>query len=97
MVGWTSSSIARGGEIDVSIDELLPKVDVVLLESVDGRPHLAQATPCSKPASASSSTSQSPAAWLMPSKIFELSKQTKTPVFSSSSLRYYPNFRSIPH
>jgi predicted dehydrogenase len=35
-------------EIVNSIDELLPKVDVVLLESVDGRPHLAQATPVLK-------------------------------------------------
>ena len=31
-----------------SIEELLPKVDVVLLESVDGRPHLAQARPVLK-------------------------------------------------
>ena len=34
-----------GVEIVDSIDELLKKVDVVLLESVDGRPHLAQARP----------------------------------------------------
>ena len=37
-----------GVEIVGSIDELLKKVDVVLLESVDGRPHLAQATPVMK-------------------------------------------------
>src|SRR4026207_1139175 len=34
-----------GVEIVESIDALLAKVDVVLLESVDGRPHLAQVTP----------------------------------------------------
>ena len=34
-----------GVEIVDSIDELLKRVDVVLLESVDGRPHLAQARP----------------------------------------------------
>ena len=37
-----------GVEIVGSIDELLQRVDVVLLESVDGRPHLAQATPVLK-------------------------------------------------
>ena len=37
-----------GVEMVGSIDELLQKVDVVLLESVDGRPHLAQATPVLK-------------------------------------------------
>ena len=35
-------------EIVDSIEALLAKVDVVLLESVDGRPHLAQATPVLK-------------------------------------------------
>ncbi|MFP6659135.1 MAG: Gfo/Idh/MocA family oxidoreductase, partial [Pirellulales bacterium] len=34
-----------GVEIVDSIGELLKKVDVILLESVDGRPHLAQARP----------------------------------------------------
>ncbi len=34
-----------GVEIVPSIEELLKRVDVVLLESVDGRPHLEQARP----------------------------------------------------
>ena len=37
-----------GVELVDSIDALLAKVDVVLLESVDGRPHLAQVTPVLK-------------------------------------------------
>lgn len=37
-----------GVEIVASIDELLKKVDVVLLESVDGRPHREQARPVFK-------------------------------------------------
>lgn len=37
-----------GVELVASLDKLLPMVDVVLLESVDGRPHLAQATPVFK-------------------------------------------------
>ena len=49
-----------GVEIVDSIEALLEKVDVVLLESVDGRPHLAQATPVLKRANRSLSTSPSP-------------------------------------
>ena len=37
-----------GVELVDSIEALLAKVDVVLLESVDGRPHLAQVTPVLK-------------------------------------------------
>src|SRR5688572_24702842 len=45
--GFTQKLREAGVEIVGSIDELLPKVDAVLLESVDGRPHLDQARPCS--------------------------------------------------
>ena len=38
--GYTNEFKQMGIEIVPSIDELLKKVDVVLLESVDGRPHL---------------------------------------------------------
>lgn len=80
-----------GVEIVDSIDELLGKVDVVLLESVDGRPHLAQAEPVlkagkrlfiDKPLSASLDDAR---------RIAELSKQTGTPFFSSSSFRFHPD------
>src|SRR5262249_60479999 len=43
--GYTKELRDKGVEIVGSIDELLPKVDAVLLESVDGRPHLEQARP----------------------------------------------------
>src|SRR5258707_7681989 len=42
---FTSDLKAMGVEIVDSIPELLKKCDVVLLESVDGRPHLEQARP----------------------------------------------------
>ena len=48
-------------EIVSSIDELLAKVDVVLLESVDGRPHLSQVIPvlkAGKPATVTGMKSQ---------------------------------------
>jgi len=87
-----------GVEIVESIDALLAKVDVVLLESVDGRPHLAQVTPVlkakkpvfiDKPLAASLEDAR---------KIVELSKSTGTPIFSTSSVRYVgdvPQMRAI--
>jgi hypothetical protein len=80
-----------GVEIVGSIEELLKKVDVVLLESVDGRPHLAQATPVlkagkrvfiDKPLAASLEDAR---------KIVQLSKETGTPFFSCSSYRFHPD------
>lgn len=46
--GYTKQLRDMGVEIVGSVDELLPKVDAVLLESVDGRPHLEQARPVFK-------------------------------------------------
>jgi predicted dehydrogenase len=80
-----------GVEIVGSIEELLKKVDVVLLESVDGRPHLAQVTPVlkagkrvfiDKPLTASLEDAR---------RIVQLSKGTGTPFFSCSSYRFHPD------
>jgi len=88
-----------GVEIVGSIDELLKKVDAVLLESVDGRPHLAQVTPVlkagkpvfiDKPLAASLDDAR---------KIVQLSIKTGTPFFSSSSYRFHsdvPRLRDTP-
>jgi predicted dehydrogenase len=82
-------------EIVPSIEELLQKVDVVLLESVDGRPHLAQATPVfkagkrvfiDKPLAASMDDARA---------IARLSKETGTPFFSSSSYRFHADIRRL--
>jgi hypothetical protein len=77
-------------EIVDSIDELLKRVDVVLLESVDGRPHLAQARPvfqARKPVFI-----DKPVAGTLADAIavFDLARETNTPYFSSSSLRFSP-------
>jgi predicted dehydrogenase len=89
----------NGVEIVDTIDALLAKVDVVLLESVDGRPHLAQITPVlkagkrvfvDKPLAASLDDAR---------RIIELSKQTGTPFFSTSSARFHsdiPRLRDSP-
>jgi predicted dehydrogenase len=77
-------------EIVDSIDRLLEKVDVVLLESVDGRPHLEQARPVlrahkrlfiDKPVAGSLADAV---------EIYRLAREYSTPVFSSSSLRFSP-------
>ena len=84
-----------GVEIVGSIDELVSKVDVVLLESVDGRPHLAQATPVLKAKKKVFIDKPIAGSLADTLKLFALSKETGTPLFSSSSLRFYPNFRNL--
>jgi len=42
---FTQQLREKGIEIVGSIEELLPKIDAVMIESVDGRPHLEQARP----------------------------------------------------
>jgi predicted dehydrogenase len=71
-----------------SIDELLAQVDVVFLESVDGRPHLEQARPVFK--AHKPVFIDKPVAGTLADAItiFDLAHETKTPCFSSSSLRY---------
>lgn len=83
-----------GVEIVGSIEELLPKVDVVLIESVDGRPHLPQAIPVLKAGKKlfiDKPIAGSLADALM---IFDLAKKYNVPLFSSSSLRYAINLRA---
>jgi hypothetical protein len=82
-------------EIMDSIEELLKKVDVVLLESVDGRPHLQQVIPvlkAGKPVFIDKPIAGSLADCL---RIFQLAREHKVPVFSSSSLRFSPGIRRM--
>ena len=80
-----------GVEIVDSIDALLGKVDVVLLESVDGRPHLKQIEPVLK--AKKPVFIDKPVAGTLADavRIFQLAEQYGTPCFSSSSLRYSPS------
>ena len=82
----------HGVEIVDSVDALLGKVDVVLLESVDGRKHLEQAEPvlkARKPVFIDKPVAGTLADALT---IFQLAEASGTPCFSSSSLRYSPPF-----
>jgi predicted dehydrogenase len=85
----------QGVELVDSIDALLAKVDVVLLTSVDGRPHLAQVTPVfkarkpvfiDKPLAASLDDAR---------RIVQLAKETGTRFFSASSVRFHPDLARL--
>ena len=93
-IAWRGSPRSCATSIGVaivgSIDELLSQVDVVLLESVDGRPHLEQARPvfqAHKPVFIDKPVAGSLADAIA---IFDLARETGTPCFSSSSLRFSP-------
>lgn len=87
---FTADLKGMGVEIVDTIPELLKKCDVVLLESVDGRPHLEQARPVieakkllfiDKPLAGSLADAIA---------IAELAKKNDVAWFSSSSLRFGP-------
>ncbi len=77
-----------GVEIVDSIDDLLKKVDAVLLESVDGRPHLEQVLPVLKAGKRVFIDKPVAASLADALRIFAAAKEHKTPVFSSSALRF---------
>jgi WD40 repeat protein/predicted dehydrogenase len=85
---YTKDFRKRGVEIVDSIAALLPKIDVVLLETNDGRPHLEQALAvikAGKPLFIDKPIAGSLADAIA---IFEAARQYHVPVFSSSSLRF---------
>lgn len=92
---FTNQLRQMGVKIVDSIEAMLQDVDVVFLESVDGRPHFTQAKPVlearkplfiDKPMAASLTDVLS---------IFELAKKCDTPVWSASSLRYVPEYQQL--
>ncbi len=85
----------RGITIYDTIEELVKNVDAVMLESVDGRPHLEQAKPviaAGKPLFVDKPMAASLADVI---EIFRLAKEANVPCFSSSSLRYSEQFQRM--
>ena len=84
-----------GVEIAGSIKELLTKVDVIMLETNDGRLHLEQATEVLK--SGKKMFIDKPVAGSLSDAIaiYDLAKKYKTPIFSASSLRYIKGIETI--
>ena len=89
--GYTKELREKWGvEIVDSIPALCAKVDAIMVESVDGRPHLEQVRPvfaAGKPVFIDKPVAGSLRDAL---EIFRLAKEANVPCFSSSSLRYYP-------
>jgi hypothetical protein len=85
----------HGVEIVSSIDALLDKVDVVFLESNDGRPHLEQLLPCLEAGKPTFIDKPIAASLADAIRIFDASARTRVPVFSSSSLRFGKNTQAV--
>ena len=95
IAGYTEDVKKLGVEITTSIKDLLSKVDVVLLETNDGRLHLEQALEVFK--AGKRMFIDKPVAGTLSDTIaiFEASKKYKIPVFSASSLRYIKGVEAI--
>ena len=95
VAGYTQKMSEMGVEIVDSIDTLLPKVDVVILGSVDGRQHLAQVEPifkAGKPVFIDKPLAHNLKDAL---KIQALGRQYSTPWFTASALRYQKELQSV--
>jgi predicted dehydrogenase len=94
--GYTTELREKFGvKIVDSIDELCAGVDAVLLESVDGRPHLEQARPvirAGKPLFVDKPVGGSMRDVV---EIYRLARERNVPIFSSSSYRYYPGLVEV--
>jgi len=93
--GFTEQLRKMGIEIVDTIPALLQKVDAVLLESVDGRIHLQEATPviqARKPLFIDKPVAGSLADAIA---IYDLAKKHNVPVFSSSSLRFHRGIQEL--
>lgn len=93
--GYTNDMRKLGVEIVGSVEELLTRADVFMLETNDGRRHLEQALPVlkagkrlfiDKPMAASLSDALA---------IFAAADQYGVPVFSASSLRYIKGMKEV--
>lgn len=93
--GYTQQVKELGVEIVDSIDELLTRVDAVLLETNDGRPHLEQALPVLK--AGKPMFIDKPLAGTLTDAvaIFDAARKYRVPVFSSSSLRFGRNTQAV--
>jgi WD40 repeat protein len=82
-------------EIVDSIDELLKRVDVVFLETNDGRPHYEQLIPVLKAGKPCYIDKPIAGSLTDAIAIFEAARKYKVPVFSSSSLRFGRNTLAV--
>jgi predicted dehydrogenase len=95
IAGYTEEVSKMQVEIVDSIEALLTKVDVVLLETNDGRRHLEQALPVLKAGKKLFIDKPIAASLADTIKIFEAASQYKIPLFSASSLRYIKGIEAL--
>ncbi|MCM8761771.1 MAG: Gfo/Idh/MocA family oxidoreductase [Candidatus Omnitrophica bacterium] len=94
--GYKKELVEKWGiKIVSSIKQLLKEVDAVLLESVDGRRHLKEATPVIKAGKPLFIDKPLSASFKEAKKIVELAMRYNCPVFSSSSLRFDYNIVKV--
>lgn len=86
-----------GVELVNSIEELCQKVDAVLLESVDGRPHLNQVRPVLKAGKRVFIDKPFAASYADARAIVRLARAANVAFFSSSSLRFAEDVQAIRH
>ncbi|MCW3111257.1 MAG: oxidoreductase domain protein [Segetibacter sp.] len=93
--GYIEEVKKLGVEIVGSVEELLKKVDVVLLETNDGRPHLEQAMKVIKAGKPMFIDKPVAASLTDVIAIYAAAKQNNVPIFSSSSLRYMESVQDV--
>lgn len=93
--GYIEEVKKMGVEIVDSIPALLEKVDVILLETNDGRRHLEQALLVLKAGKTMFIDKPIAASLADAIAIFEAAKHYKVPVFSSSSLRFMSSVQGV--
>ena len=93
--GFTATLEKMGVRMVKTMDELLAGVDAVMIESVDGRPHLRQARPAMKAGKCVFIDKPFTASLADAREIIRLSKQTNAPFFSSSCVRFQPEVATL--
>ena len=92
---YTATIKSLGIEITNSVQELLKKVDVVLLETNDGRPHLNQALEVIKAGKPVFIDKPVAGSLRDAIRIYSEAEKHKVPVFSSSALRYIKTAQQV--
>lgn len=92
---YTEDIKALGVEIVDSVEELVKRVDCVLLETNDGRPHLEQALVCFKAGKPTFIDKPVAGSLADAVAIYQAAKKYNVPVFSSSSLRFAKGAQEI--
>ena len=94
---WTEGIKKLKVEVVGSIDEVLKRVDAVMVMSVDGRAHLEQLKPILKAGKPVYIGRPLAASLADAVEIYRLAAEYKTPIFSCSQHRFSPGFIGMRH